>query len=197
MHHSLVSWEITLLYLFSWNFLSFGWKDPTKVRDYRLLTAHVKFHQIYTFLGSACWKYIKFHLKKYRGIMFHDIEEWCKIWRQTDLWFGKWHEEMGIEELKRNWLVISKLTWGIWQILTRALGSVKDFHFNGSLLSKVYIVLAKKVLKSYFSWHWTVMRNLKKNWLVVRKMTWWIWQVFTRALESLKIGTLMRPFYPK
>ena len=28
------------------------------------------------------------------------------------------------------------------------------------------------------------------------KMTWGIWQIFTRALESLKIGTLMRSFYP-
>ena len=25
----------------------------------------------------------------------HDTEEWCEIWRKTDLWFGKWHEEFG------------------------------------------------------------------------------------------------------
>ena len=23
----------------------------------------------------------------------HDTEGWCKSWRKTDLWFGKWHEE--------------------------------------------------------------------------------------------------------
>ena len=40
-------------------------------------------------------KYIMFELKKYRGVMFHDTEKWCKIWRKTDLWFGKWHEEFG------------------------------------------------------------------------------------------------------
>ena len=94
----------------------------------------------------------------------------------TDLWFGKWHEEYSkffpehsklgfwwdplietwksislksrrylswqwkiTQNLKRNWLVISKLTW---QILTRALGSLKHFHFNGFFLSKVYIVQA-------------------------------------------------------
>ena len=22
--------------------------------------------------------------------MFDSIENWCKIWRKTDLWFGKW-----------------------------------------------------------------------------------------------------------
>ena len=31
--------------------------------------------------------------KKYRGVIFHDTEEWCKIWRKTDLLLGKWHEE--------------------------------------------------------------------------------------------------------
>ena len=31
--------------------------------------------------------------------------------------------------LKRNWLAISKLTWGIWLILTRTLESFKNFHF--------------------------------------------------------------------
>ena len=46
-------------------------------------------------------------LKKYRGVIFHDTEEWCKIWKTTDLWFGKWHEEYGKfspEHLKlQNW----------------------------------------------------------------------------------------------
>ena len=35
------------------------------------------------------------------------------------------------------------------------------------------------------------MQNLKKNWPAAWKMTWAIWQIFTRALESVKIGTLM------
>ena len=34
-----------------------------------------------------------FDLKKYREVIFHDIKEWCKIWRKTDLLLGKWHEE--------------------------------------------------------------------------------------------------------
>ena len=33
----------------------------------------------------------------------------------------------------------------IWQNLTRALESLKNFHFNGLLLRKVYILWAKKV----------------------------------------------------
>ena len=51
--------------------------------------------------------------------------------------------------------------------------------------------------KSYLSWHWRLAQNLKKNWLVVCKMTAGIWQFLTGAPKSLKIGTLMGFFYPK
>ena len=56
---------------------------------------HLKVSQTCTLIGSACAKYIMLDLKKYRGVIFHDTEEWCKIWRKTNLWFGKWHEEFG------------------------------------------------------------------------------------------------------
>ena len=49
-----------------------------------------------------------------------------------------------MQKLKRNWLVSSKLTWRIWRILTRALENLKNLHFNGLLLNKVYNVWAKK-----------------------------------------------------
>ena len=152
-----------------------------------------------------------FDLKKYRGVIFHDTEGWCKIWRKTDLWFGKWHEEYSkfspeqlkvsklgywwdpliqsrkslslksteelcvmqwrmMQNLKRNWLVISKLTWGIWWILTRALESPKNFHFNVLLLSKVYIVWAKMVQRSYLSWNSKGIQNLERNQLLVSKL---------------------------
>ena len=56
---------------------------------------HLKVSKICTLMGSFSQKYIIFELEKYRGVIFHDTEEWCKIWRKTDLWFGKWHEEFG------------------------------------------------------------------------------------------------------
>ena len=49
----------------------------------------------------------------------------------------------GIKNLERNRLVFYKFT-RIWQTLTWALKSLKNFHFNGLLLSKVYTVWAKK-----------------------------------------------------
>ena len=81
--------------------------------------------------------------------------------------------------------------------LTQQLESPKNLHFNGLLLDKVYNVWAKKVPRSYLPWHWRMMQNLKKNWLVVWKMIWGIWQIFTRALKSRKIGTLVGSYYPK
>ena len=65
------------------------------------------------------------------------------------------------------------------------------------LLCKVFNVWPKKLQRNYLSWHWWVMQNLKKNGLVVRKMTWRVWQILTRALESVKIGTLMGSFCRK
>ena len=62
----------------------------------------------------------------------------------------------------------------IWWILIRALKSLKNLHFDWFLLCKVYNVWPKKVQRSYISWNWRVMQNLKKNWLAVWKMTWGI-----------------------
>ena len=44
-----------------------------------------------------------FELKKYGGVMFDGTEDWCKIWKKTD------------------WLVLSKMTWRIWQIFVHRL----------------------------------------------------------------------------
>ena len=41
------------------------------------------------------------------------------------------------------------------------------------------------------------MQNLKKNWLVVWKMIWEIWQIFIRTLENVKIGIFVGSFCPK
>ena len=55
-----------------------------------------------------------------------------------------------IQNLKRNWLVSSKLTWVIWQILTQVQENLKNLHFSRLLLTKVYNVWAKKSLDELF-----------------------------------------------
>ena len=66
-----------------------------------------------------------------------------------------------MQTLKRTWRVSSKLTWGIWRILTWALKNLKNLHFNGLLLTKVYNVLAKKRCRDV-KFDWT--QNSYKIW---------------------------------
>ena len=68
--------------------------------------------------------------------------------------------------------------------LTKALESLKNVHFNGLFLIKVYNILAKKVQRSYVWWHWRLMKNLKENWLVLSKITWRISQIFVYRLKN-------------
>ena len=54
-----------------------------------------------------------------------------------------------------------------------------------------YIRFELKILKSFISWHWSVMQNLNESWLVAFKMAWWIGWTFTRTLKNLKDCTSM------
>ena len=180
-------------------------------------------------------KYITFYLKKYRGVIFHDNEESCKIWRKADLWFGKWHEKLGkfspehskVTKLGFWWdpfiqnrkcislkftaelcvmtmkngakfeaelTCLFKLTWGIRQILTRALEDLKNLHFNGLLLTRVYNAWAKKVQRSYVWCHQRLMQNLKGNWLALPKMTWRLWQLSPEHSKVSKLRLWWDPF---
>ena len=81
---------------------------------------HSKISKI-CFLMACFWpKYIMFELSKYRGVLFDDIQDWCKVWRKTDLCFQKWHDEIGkfSPEHVRNsknwdfyWVFLSKVEY--------------------------------------------------------------------------------------
>ena len=63
---------------------------------------HSKVSKMFTLMGSFWAKYILLGLKKYRGVIFHDIEDWYKIWRKRDQWFEKRHD---------NWENLHQSTW--------------------------------------------------------------------------------------
>ena len=107
-----------------------------------------------------------FDLKKYGGILFLDTREWFKIWRKTNLWFGKYMRNLA-NFYQSNW-------------------KSQNWDFDGILLSKVENVWAENLQGSYVSWQSRLMQKSKKNWLVNSKLTWGIWQSLTRALENLK-----------
>ena len=80
--------------------------------------------------------------KTYRGVIFHETEEWCKVWRKTDLWPGKWREDF------------EELTQSSWKS--------QIWDFDGILLSKVENTWAKNLQRIYFYWHQKMIKNLRR-----------------------------------
>ena len=82
--------------------------------------------------------------------MCYATKEWYNIKRKTDSWFEKRHKEFSCELPKSEKVCLL---------------------FDGILLSiaswLAYKVSAKKVRKSYLSWHVRVIQTLKKNWILV------------------------------
>ena len=49
----------------------------------------------FTWMVFFWTKAIMFEVKMYISIMFDGTGDWCKIWRKTDFYFPKWHQEFG------------------------------------------------------------------------------------------------------
>ena len=106
-----------------WRKLTFAFKND--MRNLR------NFHQ-------STWKSQNWD---FDGILLSKVENvWAENLQGS---YVSWQWRM-MQKLKRNWLVSSKLTWGIWRILTRALENLKNLHFNGLLLNKVHVWTKKK-----------------------------------------------------
>ena len=128
----------------------------------RALERHINFHFNWFLLSKV---YILFELKKFGEVFFHDTEDWCKTWGQIDLSFQNWHEEFVI----------------FW---SGPLESLTIFTIMVSFLSKLYIVCSTKVQRSNLSWHWRLMENMERNWLVISKLTWGIYQILTWSTQE-------------
>ena len=135
-------------------------QSKCKILDFWLLT--LEFNQIYFLIRFFFWKCIKFRLKKCRGVMSHDTEEWSKIWRKTDLWFGKSHEEFfkfPPEHLKVWKLTILDLLWMKDKLCCDKVSSIcfifdlkrlSDFEF---LISKGMFAKLKKPYRRLYKYH--------------------------------------------
>ena len=70
------------------------------------------------FISSLSCKVCNVWPKKVQRSIFHDSEESFKIWRETNLWFRKWHEKFSKFSPER-------------------VRKFKNYDFDGILLSKV------------------------------------------------------------
>ena len=80
--------------------------------------------------------------------------------RMSILNFIWWHW-ISIQHLKENWLVLPKMTWGIYEIWPEHVWKSK-------------------------TWQSRMILNFKRNWLVSSKLTGGIWQILIRAPKNLK-----------
>ena len=72
----------------------------------------------------------------------------------------------------------------------------QNWNFDKILLSKVKNVWASNLQWSYVSWRWRMIQKLKRNWLVVLKLTWTS-QILTQTLEKSKKIVLIGSLWPK
>ena len=156
-------------------------------------------------LGTFCWKYIKFQLNKYRGVRPHDKEDWCKIWRKTNLLFQKWQEfcefwsdhskisktctligpfrakyiQLDLKKYRGVIFYDTEESCKIWRKtdLENDMRNLPNFH------QKTWSVKIEVLLGSFFS-KWK-MHELKiyRGVMCDETEEWGIWQIFT----SMKI----------
>ena len=101
-----VSWDWRVMQIWGKTDLLF----QKRKRSDQFWHEHPKVSKICTLIDSFCAKYRTFDFKKYIGINFHGTQEWYKIWKKPELWFGKWHEEFA--KFLPEHLEVSKL--GVW-----------------------------------------------------------------------------------
>ena len=144
-------------------------------------------------------------LKNYRGVMFD-----CTLKIDTNFEgklacasknlqgiYVSWQLIM-MQKLNRNQLVSSKLTWGIWKILTRALKDLKNMPFNRLLLTKVNNAWSTKNIKELFFIELSIDAKFEGKITCAFKNDMRKFSNFNQCMfGSLKIVTLMRFFYRK
>ena len=101
----------------------------------------------FTSMGYFCPKYMRFELKKYKGVIFHDTEQWCKIWIVPEL-------------------VVSKMAWGIGWTFIRALKSLKNCTLMGFFCQKHIMFQLESFTGIMF-----LKETLKSNTKFKRKLT--------------------------
>ena len=89
-----------------------------------------------------------------------------------------------MQSWKKSWLIVSKLTWGIWRILTGALENLKYLHFNGLFLIKVYHVRSKKCSGVMFDDTEDWCKIWRNTDLCFQKWHEEFWQIFVQRLEN-------------
>ena len=129
--------------LFEWPLIYFQWKEAIKVQIGWNFTWAVGSLKFCTLVGSFCKSY-KVSTKKIQKTYHSWHWRMMQNLKKTGLRFQMRHEEF--DEFSPNHSKVQKCS------------------FDALFLSKIYEVWAKKIQRSYLSWHATVMQSLNKSW---------------------------------
>ena len=137
------------------------------------------------------WKIQKFHFDELFSSKVSEV--WAKKIQRS---YPSWHWT-AMQNLNKPWPFDFKNGMRNWVNFHYSAQNYEKLYIEVLFLCKAYNVSARKFPRDYVSWHWRVTQDLKEKWLVVWKMTYEIWLIFMRAVESLKICTLIGSFCPK
>ena len=122
-----------------------------------------------------------FELKKYRGVIFYETGQWCKIWRGMYLPVQNWHEEF-----KRILTVHSKISkmcplmGCLWpKYIMFELGVI----FDGT---KDWSNIWRKAELRFQKWHDKFGKFSPENLKALKLRLWWNLFIQSRKCMSLK-----------
>ena len=145
-------------------------------------------------------KFLPEHVWKSKNWVF----SWVLLSKVENMWawhlqgsYVSWEWRM-TQNLKRNWLVNSNLTWVVWWILSRPLENLKNLNFNKLLLTKLHNVWAPRSTPELFS----IALQIDAKFEGKLTCTFWndmknLANFHQRQFESLKFRTFIGSFYPK
>ena len=141
LHHCSVSWKITPLYCFSSNLICFRQKDLMEVKfsNFRVLV----------------WEFIKSFMSYLKPPVRFRLD--------FALLFSVMRDMLSVLFHLKLYVVWAKGAHECTQFQIFDCSRETSLNLNSDklLLLKVYKMSAKKVQRSYVSWYWRVMQNLK------------------------------------
>ena len=141
LHHCLVSWKITPLYCFSSNLICFRQKDLMEVKfsNFRVLV----------------WEFIKSFMSYLKPPVRFRLDFVLLFSVMRDMFSVLFHLKLYVVWAKGAHECTQ------FQIFDCSRETSLNLNSDKLLLLKVYKMSAKKVQRSYASWYWRVMQNLK------------------------------------
>ena len=128
-----------------------------------------------------------YELKIYRGVICHDNEEWCKIWRRIDMSVQNWHEEFDEfwpKHLKISEICPLKVCYIFFSLFLSLSESPRQARKNVFYFTSKDILFSRKsnfsILDFQISWCHQMPKHETRN-----TFYWITWEVNTVYYQNL------------